>query len=151
MKSTGMVFRSTAVSPGTPETKRRPLTSTRVRESPRLRRLTVDTPALEVTKFELVRLSVGVPMVGFFCSKSCKLVAPDAAISALDSTCKGDGESAPGEEIREPVICTFCMLSTAASCAWAACKPSASPPTQIMRTERDNVVSLIITDSSNFY
>src|SRR5471032_614367 len=104
MKSSGIVFRSTSVSPGTPETKRRPLTSTRVRESPRLRRLTVDTPPLDVRKFELVRLNVGEPMVGFLSSRSCKLVTPDAAMSAAVKTCSVDGDSAPGDEMREPVI-----------------------------------------------
>src|SRR5471030_1897898 len=143
MKSTGMVFRSTAVSPGTPETKRRPLTSTRVRESPRLRRLTVDTPPLEVRKFELVRLSVGVPIVGFLSSKSCKLVTPDAAISAAVRTCSGDGDSAPGDEMRELVICTCCGASLP-DCAYAACILRATPPTQIMRNERDKTVSFIM-------
>ena len=45
MKSVGITFRSTAVSPGMPATKRRPLSSTSVRLVPRLRRSTVETPA----------------------------------------------------------------------------------------------------------
>jgi hypothetical protein len=67
-----------------------------VRESPRLRRLTVDTPPPDVKKFELVRLSVGVPSVGFLCSKSCRLIAPEAAMSAVVSTCSGVDDSALG-------------------------------------------------------
>jgi hypothetical protein len=65
--------------------------------------LTVDTPPPDVKKFELVRLSVGVPSVGFLCSKSCRLTAPEAAMSAAVSTCSGVDDSALGEARREPV------------------------------------------------
>ena len=101
--SVGIVFKSTALSPGTPATDRRPLISTKVREVPRLRRSTVATAALAVEKFEFVRLMVGVPIVGFLSSNSCTLVAPEAAMSSAVSTCTGVGESAFNDLMREPV------------------------------------------------
>ena len=165
MKSVGMEFRSTADSPGIPETKRRPLTRTRVREVPRLRRSTVATPTLAVWKAELVRLIAGLPMVGLFSSTCCRLVAPDAAMSAADRTCSGDGESAFGERMREPVTSMRCMAGACASvaaaaccwaaplwfwpacvcisCAYAALTPTAIPPRQIRRIDRDKIVSIM--------
>src|SRR5450830_478441 len=152
MKSVGMVFMSTADSPGTPETKRRPLTSTRVREVPRLRRSTVATPTLAVWKFELVRLMDGVPRVGFFNSNSCKLVAPDAAMSAEVRICSGDGDTAFGDARREPVTCTLVTLSSALAlssvdCANAVCMESTILPAHTSLIERERTVSFNIFES----
>ncbi|MCP2012400.1 hypothetical protein L1274_006164 [Duganella sp. HSC-15S17] len=103
----------------------------------------METPTLEVWKLELARLMVGVPIVGFFCNKSCRLVAPDAAISTEFNICNGDGDSAAGEAIREPVISTFCMGS-AVSWLSAVCAPNARPAMHNRRIERAIVVSLFI-------
>ena len=111
MNCAGMVFMSTAIEPGLPDTKRRPSTSTSVRSMPRLRRSTVETPPPEVRKLEFVRLSVGVPKVGFLSSSSCVLRMPVAAMSSEEMVCTGDGESRLVLTMREPVTTTSCIGS----------------------------------------
>jgi len=64
----------------------------------------VEAPALDVWKLELVRLMAGIPIVGFFCNKSGRLVAPEAAISTEFNICNGDGDSAAGDAMRGAVI-----------------------------------------------
>ena len=101
--SDGMVLKSTALEPGTPETTRLPLINTNVREVPKFLKSTDATPALELEKLELVRLIEGVPISGICNKRSCKLVTPEAAISCELMTVIGDGESAEAERIRDPV------------------------------------------------
>jgi hypothetical protein len=98
-----------------------------VRFSPRLRRSTVATPALEVRKLELVRLYVGVPSDGIFSSSSWILATPDLAMSSAVSTCTGADDCAPMDRMREPVIST--RWSVPCACAAPASRPT--PPTSM--------------------
>jgi len=60
------------------------------------------------------------------------------------STCSGDGDSAFGEAMREPVTSTRCMGTGWVSWAYAACIPNATPPRHIRRIDRDKAFSIIL-------
>jgi hypothetical protein len=62
------------------------LTNTNVRSVPNSRKSTVETPALDVAKFELVRLIAGVPNTGLFNNICWMLVTPDASMSVASMT-----------------------------------------------------------------
>ena len=98
-----MSLKSTMLVPGTPGTKRRPLTSTRVRESPRLRRLTVVMPFSLTPKPELVGVMPDTPAAGRWRMMLPMLASPVLAIALASTTDTGVGASRLGRAMREPV------------------------------------------------
>ncbi|WGG53644.1 hypothetical protein [Rugamonas sp. DEMB1] len=83
-------------------------------------------------------------MAGNRATRSATLLAPLCSMSARVSVCTGSAPSLAMRLIEEPVISTR-WIDSGADWAWAAaCMPSARPPAQIRRTERDKTVSTII-------
>ncbi|MNU97931.1 hypothetical protein D3C71_880270 [compost metagenome] len=107
----GMVFRSTL--PSRPVVQRRPLTSTKVRSAPRLRRLTPAEPSPPLLK---VRFSAA-PLAATRCRMSATEVTPCFSMSARVRLRTGCEVSISVLLMREPV--TEMRSRLVASCAWA--------------------------------
>ena len=98
-----MAFRSTEASaPVPPGTKRRPLTSTRVRWVPSPRRLTRVEPSPPLLAWVLMALDCTTRV----CSTSPMEARPCALISSDDMTATGAGERLSALLMREPVTAT---------------------------------------------
>ena len=151
MKSVGIMLKSTIELPATPGVKRRPLTSTSVRLSPRLRRLIVLMPAPDVLKFEFVPLIPEAPTAGKSRSTSATFCEPEASSAAVLTIVMGVGDSNSRILMREPVTTTVSRTAgSTLACCWAIASgdtPSAAAASA-RNTPRSNFVLRCICDDS---
>src|SRR3954468_22128167 len=113
MSVAGTAFRSAALLIGSPGCRRRPLISTKVRVTPRLRRFTVAVP---VEPFETLPAWDAVTCGNALITSSVRVV-PERRISWLLTTVTGLVEGRLGWGMREPVMTIA---------PWSAASPFAS-------------------------
>ena len=130
-----MKFRSAAGSTGSPDIRRRLSTSTRVRDEPRPRRLTVAAP--------VEPLEIEDPWPAKTCGRELVMssirVTPCALMSALPIVVTGAIEVRFGEGMRVPVTTiseTSPVLAAAAAAAWVAERPRKAAPQIIEEANR---------------
>ena len=125
MAADGIEFKSTpALPPGEAKlAKRRPLSSTRVEETPIPRRLAPLKPRWPAMSLKLAPSVSAAALADTFANSSAAVVTPERSISSRLMICTGSAVSASTRLMEEPVISTRSSL-LGSVCASADCAAS---------------------------